>query len=190
MKCTASLKAYEWTNMVVPLGHAGYYLTPHEMCNTMAFECSQCGKCCMHMGDFIAIERQVGPYEYIGCSVSTGTPFPARIDEDKQHLFADRSWIEKHSSSCPFLRPSGERIVCTIHETSPAQCKAYRCVIARIRDSEGMDVGYVTGTLALHSSDPALRDAWSEVDHVIAAFPGEAEDLIAVLLGKRGYDCT
>ncbi len=37
----------------------------------------------MHMGDYIVIEHQIGPFEFACESVSTGTPFIARIDDDK-----------------------------------------------------------------------------------------------------------
>jgi len=156
----------------------------------MPFECRQCGKCCMYMGDFIVIERQVGPYEFMGCSVSTGTPFSARIDEDKRHLFSDQSWIRKHPSACPFLRPSGSRIVCTIHQTNPVQCKAYRCVIIRIRSYDGRDLGYVTGPLALHSDDPALREEWRHVEPLLSSSPGDPEECIISSLVRKGYSCT
>lgn len=144
----------------------------------------------MYMGDFIVIERQVGPYEYKGCSVSTGTPFLAEIDRDKRHLFSDQSWIRKHPSACPFLRPSDNRIVCTIHETSPVQCKAYRCVIIRIRSHDGKELGYVTGTLSLHSDDPTLMEDWRCIEPLLSAFPGDAEERITSVLIKKGYSCT
>ncbi|OPX66954.1 MAG: hypothetical protein A4E36_01779 [Methanoregulaceae archaeon PtaB.Bin009] len=155
----------------------------------MAFDCRQCGRCCMHLGDYIEIEREVGPFEFTCCSVSSGTTFTARVDADKQDLFSDRTWIREHPAACPFLRPSGTRIVCTIHHTSPAQCKAYRCVIARIYSPDGVEMGYITGTRALHSSDPALRAAWDEVERAIAACPEDAESRIAPLLARRGYRC-
>ena len=143
----------------------------------------------MYMGDYTVIERQIGPFSFVGCSVSTGTRFIAKVDADKQELFTDRAWSERHPSACPFLRPFGARIVCTIHETSPAQCKAYRCVIARIRTPEGIERGYVIWTRALHSEDPLLREAWKEVEAEIAADQEKAEDRIPFLLARRGYQC-
>ncbi|MFA5001651.1 MAG: hypothetical protein WC502_01610 [Methanolinea sp.] len=144
----------------------------------------------MYMGDFIVIEEKIGPDEYRGCSVSTGTPFIARIDDDKRDLFSDDSWIKTHPSACRFLRPSGEKIVCTIHETSPVQCKAYRCVIIRVCSQDGMARGFVTGTLALHSDDPALKKDWKSLERQITAFPEDAENLIAGVLMEKGYVCT
>ena len=155
----------------------------------MGFVCRQCGQCCMHMGDYIVIERQTGPFEFDACSVSTGTGFLARVDEDKRKLFLDREWIDRHPSACPFLRPGGDLFFCCIHETSPAQCKAYRCVVFRIRSPDGKPAGFITGTLALHTNDPALREAWKAVEEVMGKDPGLAEREIPAVLGRKGYMC-
>jgi len=143
----------------------------------------------MSMGDYIVIERQVGPYSFEACSVSTGTEFLAHIDKDKQGLFADGTWIRDHPGACPFLRPSGDRVICCIHETSPAQCKAYRCVVFRIRSPDGRPAGYVTGTLALHTSDPALREVWEEGEKAMAKGPVFSEESIVSFISSRGYTC-
>jgi Fe-S-cluster containining protein len=141
----------------------------------------------MYLGDYIAIERQIGPFEFECCSVSTGTPFLARIDDDKRKLFLDRTWSEQHPTACPFLRLEGERIRCTIHETSPCQCKSYRCVVMRVFDTRGTMVGKVTGTLALHSDDPALRAVWEEAERSIPQFSADVEELMQQFLEGRGY---
>jgi hypothetical protein len=133
----------------------------------MAFICKQCGSCCMYLGDYIEIDRQVGPFEFECSSVSTGTPFYARVDEDKRELFLDTSWIKEHPSACRFLRPSGDRIVCTVHETSAAQCRFYRCVVFRVYSPEKKFLGTVTGTLALHTGDRELQSVWERGDPVI-----------------------
>jgi Fe-S-cluster containining protein len=156
----------------------------------MAFTCKQCGTCCMHLGDYIVIERQDGPFEFLGCCVSTGTEFRAHIDVDKQELFLDQSWIKNYPSACPFLRPAGDRIVCTIHEISPAQCKMYRCVIFTISSSDGNVIGRVTGTLNLQSDDPELQQAWSEIEPVVPRTSADPEEKIKMLLEERGYFCT
>jgi Fe-S-cluster containining protein len=155
----------------------------------MTFHCKQCGTCCMCLGDYIVIERQNGPFEFIGCCVSTGTEFTAYIDADKRKLFLDQSWIRNHPSACPFLRSAGDRIVCTIHQTSPVQCKMYRCVIFRISSPDGKIIGRVTGTLNLHSDNPDLRHVWNEIDSIVSRSPGKEEE-IKTLLEERGYRCT
>jgi Fe-S-cluster containining protein len=157
----------------------------------VVFTCKQCGTCCMHLGDYITIEKQIGPFEFMGCCVSTGTRFHARIDSDKHELFLDQSWIRYHTSACPFLRPSDGRIVCTIHETSPVQCKMYRCVIYLVSTRKGEVIGRVTGTLNLHSEDPELLRAWSTIQSEIDRIPVEAkEGEIKRLLEGRGYRCA
>ena len=146
-----------------------------------------CGTCCMYLGDYIAIERQVGPYEFECESVSTGTPFLARVNEDKREIFLDRTWLDEHPTASRFLRPSGEHILCTIHGTSPAQCKFYRCVVMRVFDSEGVLVGKVTGPLALHSDNPELRAIWEAALREITEWSGEIEARLQKVLEGHGY---
>jgi hypothetical protein len=141
----------------------------------------------MYMGDYIEIDRQAGTFEFECSSVSTGTPFYARVDEDKRDLFLDTAWIQEHPSACRFLRPSGERIVCTIHETSAAQCKFYRCVVFRVYSREKKFLGTVTGTLALHTEDKELQSAWERGDRIIPWDSPDVEDRIAAYLAKNGY---
>jgi Fe-S-cluster containining protein len=138
------------------------------------------------MGDYIAIDRQVGPFTFECESVSTGTPFLAVVDEDKRDIFLDTRWLEEHPDACRFLRPRGEHILCTIHGTSPVQCRFYRCVVMRIFDQDGFLVGKVTGTLALHSDDPVLREIWERAEREI---PGgcDIEGGLQKVLEDHGY---
>jgi len=153
----------------------------------MVFTCRQCGTCCMYMGDYIAIEHQLGPFEFACESVSTGTPFIARIDKDKREIFLDHTFPDQHPAACRFLRPDGDRIRCTIHETSPCQCKFYRCVVMRIFDSRRNLRGTVTGTLSLHSNDPILRSVWETAEREISPDAGDREGLLQQYLETHGY---
>ena len=154
----------------------------------MAFECTQCGTCCMYLGDYIQIGEQISPYEFLAECVSTGTRFTARVDRDKRSLFDNRSWSYDHPSACPFLRPAGGgRIVCTIHECSPAQCRAYRCVIMRIFTPAGREAGRVTGTRALLSEDQDLSAVWEVARKEIPFWENDIEERIARFLNERGY---
>jgi hypothetical protein len=139
------------------------------------------------MGDYIAIDREVGPFSFACESVSTGTPFLAIVDEDKRDLFLDTAWISDHPAACRFLRPRGENIICTIHGTSPAQCKYYRCVVMRIFDSRGALAGKVTGTLALHSDDPVLREIWDSAIREIPEGSTGIEEHLQEVLEAQGY---
>jgi Fe-S-cluster containining protein len=139
------------------------------------------------MGDYIAIDREVGPFSF-GCeSVSTGTPFLATVDEDKRDIFLETRWLEEHPGACRFLRPRGEHVLCTIHGTRPAQCRFYRCVVMRIFDRRGTPVGRVTGTRALHSDDPALREIWETALRDIPEESDDIEDRLQEVLEGQGY---
>jgi hypothetical protein len=155
----------------------------------MPFECSCCGSCCLYLGDYIVIERQTAPFEFIGCCVSTGTEFIAPIDGDKREIFSDQSWIREHPSACPFLRPSGDMIICTIHGSSPVQCKRYRCTAFRISSPIGEVIGRVTGELNLHTEDPGLRSAWGDLPLYFPWSQENSEDMIRRFLEERGYLC-
>jgi len=153
----------------------------------MTFDCRQCGKCCMFLGDYIVIEQQLGPFEFECESVSTGTPFTAEVDEDKREIFSDFSFPSANPTACRFLRPDGDLIRCTIHRDSPAQCKFYRCIAMRVFNYAGEQIGVVTGTLALHSFDPALRSVWEEAGRLISCHDADAEPRFQKFLEDHGY---
>jgi hypothetical protein len=141
----------------------------------------------MYMGDYIAIERQSGPFEFECCSVSTETPFIARVDEDKREIFSDYSFPDQHPSACRFLRPDGDLHRCTIHRDSPPQCKFYRCIVMKVSDKAGNFLGTVTGTLALHSNDPGLRMVWEEAKKCIPESVPDTEERLGKYLLENGY---
>jgi hypothetical protein len=154
----------------------------------MGFECRICGTCCMYLGDYIVIEKQTGQYTFDCCCVSTGTEFSAEVDLDKRNWFDDHTFSDQNPTACRFLRPLGEgRIGCTIHTDSPAQCKYYRCRIIDIFSQEGDQAGYITGTLALHSSDSLLRDTYNGIIADVSGPGEESEEYIKVELIKAGY---
>ncbi|MCX6689006.1 MAG: YkgJ family cysteine cluster protein [Methanoregula sp.] len=153
----------------------------------MVFNCRQCGTCCMYMGDYIEIEHQISEFEFECSSVSTGTPFLARVDADKREIFRDKTWSEEHSTPCRFLRPDGNLIRCTIHETSPPQCKYYRCVVMRVYDPAGTLLGMVTGNLSLHSDNLELRQCWQEAERKISHLDADAEVRFCRMLESKGY---
>jgi hypothetical protein len=141
----------------------------------------------MYMGDYIIIENQISPFEFACESVSTGTQFIARIDEDKHQIFLDQTFPRQHPSACRFLRPEGDLLRCVIHKTSPCQCKHYRCVVMRIFDSRGNFIGYVNGNLSLHSDDPVLRSEWEATERRISHMSDDAEQWLQKYLEEKGY---
>ena len=46
----------------------------------------------MYLGDYIVIDHQIGPFEFACESVSTGTTFTARVDEDKREIFRNHAF--------------------------------------------------------------------------------------------------
>ena len=153
----------------------------------MVFDCRQCGTCCMALGNYIVIERRTGEFTFECECVSTGTAFTAEVDEDKRRIFLDFSFPDAHPSACRFLRPDGELLRCTIHRDSPAQCKFYRCVVMRVSDAAGTQLGTVRGTLDLHSDDVKLRAIWEDVVRMRPKDDREAEAWIAAFLKGIGY---
>ncbi|MFA7695602.1 MAG: hypothetical protein WCX63_08715 [Methanoregula sp.] len=141
----------------------------------------------MYLGDYIVIDHQIGPFEFACESVSTGTPFTARIDEDKRKIFCDHTFPAEHPHACRFLRPDGNLLRCTIHDDSPVQCKFYRCLIMRISDPSGKPLGTVTGTLNLHSDDAILRAIWDEAVKKIPESLSDAEERRWRYIAEHGY---
>jgi hypothetical protein len=141
----------------------------------------------MYMGDYIVIEHQIGPFEFACESVSTGTPFIARIDDDKHQIFLDHTFPDEHPTACRFLRPEGDLIRCVIHDSSPGQCKYYRCIVMRIFDSHGNLTGTVTGNLSLHSNDAVLRGLWEAEERRISQLSGDAEIWLQKYLEENGF---
>ena len=142
----------------------------------------------MHLGDYIVIEEQKGPYQFLCCSVSTGTTFEAEIDEDKRIFFDDQDFLGEHPHACSFLRPSTkERIVCTIHETSPVQCKSYRCIVSEIFSKDNTRIGYITGTGALHSDDENLKNLYEKGLMAVQSSQIDKEKWLADFFIQNGY---
>jgi hypothetical protein len=154
----------------------------------MGFDCQICGRCCMYLGDYIIIEEQTGPYTFNCCCVSSGTDFSAEVDPDKRIFFDDTSFADQNPTACRFLRPLGEgRIGCTIHADSPIQCKYYRCVVMYVDTPSGEQIGYITGTLALHSEYADLRKIWDELITRMSQSGEEPEEQIKFELERAGY---
>jgi Fe-S-cluster containining protein len=141
----------------------------------------------MYMGDYIIIDHMIRPFEYACESVSTGTSFNVKVDEDKREIFSNQAFSDLHPAACKFLRPKGNLLQCTIHRDSPAQCKFYRCVVMRILNKTGMVIGTVTGTLSLHTDDPGLRSIWEGVWKKVRESDVDAEARIQVFFEDHGY---
>lgn len=141
----------------------------------------------MYLGDYIIINEQIGPFSYDCSCVSTNTLFHAVVDEDKRLFFDNPAFVKAHPHACPFLRPTKDgRIVCSVHETSPAQCKIYRCVAVRIFSGE-KELGYITGMGALHSDDPDLRALYESCVHQMPGNDTERDEWLSLFFEDHGY---
>jgi len=76
---------------------------------------------------------------------------------------------------------------CIIHDTTPDQCKAFRCIIFRIFTKEGVEIGRVTGARVLHSDDKDLRETWDEGLAKINWSGIDMEKLMVEYLSEKGY---
>ncbi len=142
----------------------------------------------MYLGDYIVIERPTGPFEFVATCVSTGTDFTARVVPDKQHLFADMSFTEAHPSACPFLRPTGDgRVICTVHDTRPYQCRAFHCTSMLIHSAEGKLIGKVNGNLAILTDDKELWEIWQRTMDTIPFSSSDIEGRMKDILARNGY---
>jgi hypothetical protein len=57
----------------------------------------------------------------------------------------------------------------------------------RVLSSTGEQAGTITGTLALHSEDPALRAEYDEAMQGIRDTAPDAEELLQEFLIRRGF---
>ncbi|HQD26574.1 MULTISPECIES: YkgJ family cysteine cluster protein [Methanoculleus] len=157
-----------------------------------AFECSLCGKCCMHAGgQLIEVEKQLTSRDFLCRQKIVGGTFRARVEERFLDAFMDRSENRKHPSWCPFLRPlPGEmgKYVCTIHNSRPLVCRSYTCCAMRIFAGDGREVGKVKGRRSLVTEDAALQQCWNES---IAPLMIESDTAwrakVSEVLGRAGY---
>ncbi|UUX93803.1 YkgJ family cysteine cluster protein [Methanoplanus endosymbiosus] len=111
----------------------------------MSFYCQQCGECCSCLGLVLVIIEQTGEYEFKIRNEYTNEEHHVIVDEDKRHLFSDRSIFDKEPCACPFLRadPENNRVCCTVHATRTEMCKSYSCWRILILDKNGKRAGRV-----------------------------------------------
>jgi len=155
-----------------------------------AFQCTRCGKCCMHFGRYVTIERSLGPGDFFCRFGITGELFRAHLEPSLRGLFGEKGKAAAHPEWCAFLRedPEGMGFVCTIHSTRPPYCRSFRCYTLRIFSPDSTELGRVGGNRALLSKDPGLVRTWQE--H-IAPFTERDEDRwrerVRETLAKEGY---
>lgn len=141
-----------------------------------AFECDRCGKCCVSLGLYITIERQLNDRDYYCRCKIDNTIFTVCVDPEFREEIADdfAAGNPKRNSPdktpCTFLRknPDVEGTSCAIHASRPKVCRDFRCYRMLIRNREGAVCGRVIGKNTLRTEDSALEKLWNEQ---IAAIP-------------------
>ena len=128
----------------------------------MVFECQQCGECCHHMGQVHTIKEVRGEYEFLVDNTYTGEKTIVIIDQDKHHLFFDKSIFQEQPEACPFLRYRSDdrKAYCTVHLTRPEICRDYGCWRVLILNSRGVRAGRIMYQRAFFSDDADLTRLW------------------------------
>jgi len=154
------------------------------------FQCTRCGKCCMHFGRYVTIERSLGPGDFFCRFQITGELFRAHLEPALRALFQEKGDATAHPEWCVFLRKDtgGNGFVCTIHHTRPPYCRGFRCYSLKIFSPDSTEIGKVGGNRALLSGDVDLVRCWQEK---VASFAERDEarwrERVRETLAKEGY---
>ncbi|MDP6779742.1 MAG: YkgJ family cysteine cluster protein [Candidatus Latescibacteria bacterium] len=86
-------------------------------------DCKQCGRCCLvDVSVFVTAKdrqrwEQEGRQDILETIEPEGTVWSGGITVSPQS--GEEMW------ACPFLAPTGDRFICSIHETRPTVCEHY-----------------------------------------------------------------
>ena len=114
------------------------------------------------MGQVHTIKEVRGEYEFLVDNNYTGEKTMVIIDQDKHHLFFDKSIFQEQPEACPFLRYRSEdrKAYCTVHLTRPEICRDYGCWRVLILNSRGVRAGRIMYQRAFFSDDADLTRLW------------------------------
>jgi Fe-S-cluster containining protein len=156
----------------------------------MVFECQQCGECCHHMGQVHAIKETRGEFAFLVNNEYTGEKTAVIIDQDKQHLFLDKSIFSEHPEACPFLRYRTDdgKAYCTVHHTRPEICRDYGCWRLLILNARGSRAGRIMYQRSFFSDDEHLTRLWKScIDPLDEPDDVLWEETIIRILVNAGY---
>ncbi|HZD43957.1 MAG TPA: YkgJ family cysteine cluster protein [Methanomicrobiales archaeon] len=134
------------------------------------FECDWCGKCCVSLGEYITIVRQLSERDYF-CrygvtneifQVHVTEEFVDEVDADYDAMVdGDTSEIQKR---CIFSRrnPNGPGYACAIYPTRPTICREFQCYRMLIYNVHGELLGKVIGFNELKTHDETLAQIWAD----------------------------
>ena len=149
------------------------------------FECTQCGLCCLGIGEIVRMDRQISKYGFYVKNEVVGETKAVLITPEYRDLFDnDHSVQEEHKAACFFVRrrPDG-KYVCTIHPGRLFICKDYHCCAARI-SKNGVEVGRVKGKVSLVTKDETLKEICRAVDIPVIAIGGISRNNVMELKGS------
>ena len=156
----------------------------------MAFECFQCGECCLHLGLVHSIRADLGNYRFLVFNKYTGEETLVTVDPDKHSLFDDTDIFTKNPHACPFFRhqPGSELAWCTVHLSRPELCQDYGCWRLLILNHRGSRVGKIKYIRSLISDDPLLTRIWADCIEQISEPDDQAwENEMIRILSRAGY---
>jgi uncharacterized protein len=162
----------------------------------VAFECDRCGKCCVSLGPYITIERQLNDRDYYCRCKIDNTILPVQVEPEYREEIADEFTAEgpapspTEKKSCVFLRKNrhGEGNCCAIYATRPKVCRDFRCYRFLIRNREGEICGSVIGKNTIRTDDATLDKLWNE--QVMTVPYGDSTSWtkrVAGILREHGY---
>jgi len=135
----------------------------------VSFCCDNCGKCCVSLGSYITVERQLSERDYYCKNGITGELFLVHVQGDASGEIDDDfalsgPGVSGLRKSCVFLRknPLGSGQICAIYPTRPKICQDFRCYHAVILNPADEIVGRMVGKSDINTSDPKLTIIWKD----------------------------
>jgi len=142
------------------------------------------------MGQVHTIKEIRGEFEFLVNNQYTGEKTAVIIDQDKHHLFADKSIFLEQPEACPFLRyhPMDKKAYCTVHLTRPGICRDYGCWRLLILNPQGSRAGRIMYQRAFFSDDDDLTRLWKTcIDPINEPDDAIWEEKIRGILTSAGY---
>jgi hypothetical protein len=142
------------------------------------------------MGQVHTIQEICGEFEFLVNNQYTGEKTAVVVDQDKHHLFGDKSIFQKQPEACPFLRYQARdrKAYCTVHLTRPEICRDYGCWRLLILNSRGLRAGRIMYQRSFFSDDADLTRLWNDcIDNLTEPDDVIWEEKITRILINAGY---
>jgi hypothetical protein len=142
------------------------------------------------MGQVHTIKEIRGEFSFLVNNQYTGEKTAVTVDQDKHHLFAEKSIFQEQPEACPFLRYQiGDRkAYCTVHLTRPEICRDYGCWRLLIMNFRGLRAGRIMCQRAFFSDEEDLTRLWKTcIDPINEPDDAIWEEKITWILVNAGY---